>query len=100
MTVDEFLDWQAYWELEPWGELRADLRQAAGLAISKAEWLPADAELPEFTYPYWDTAEETQVDLAERQRMIAEHTQRWAEWEQERRRGNLAAAGETDQAKE
>lgn len=28
MSSAEFAEWQAYYELEPWGEERADLRQA------------------------------------------------------------------------
>jgi hypothetical protein len=87
LTVDEFRLWQAYFEVEPWGELRADLRQAAGIAYNKAECLPDDAELPNLQFPYWENEQEETIDFAARQQAIEDHTRRWAEWERDRRNG-------------
>lgn len=52
LSWDEFLDWQAAHELDPWGELRADLRAAVPLAMVAAV-LTADARPPDLTWPYF-----------------------------------------------
>lgn len=43
----EFTEWQAYWQLEPWGDSRGDLR--AGMVASTMANLWRGADTPPFT---------------------------------------------------
>lgn len=81
---DEWIEWRAWWEVEPWGELRADLRQSVALAYQLAPYLPAGRPLPGLCWPYFDEAAE--VSDEERQAAAAAERQRWADWEAERQR--------------
>lgn len=83
MDWDEFRDWQAYYDLEPWGEERADFRQAVAVAYANIGWLPDDAKLPDLLWPYFPEAE--QIDFDAVRQAVEEHTDHWADWERERR---------------
>jgi len=83
LTWDEFTDWLAYYQVEPWGDERADLRQAVAIAYQNIAWLPDDAELPEIVWPYFPDAEE--IDFQAVREAIEEHATKWADWERERR---------------
>ncbi len=52
LTWREWIEWQDFYELEPWGELRADLRQVA-LAVTLLGAFAGSCNLPEPTYPYF-----------------------------------------------
>lgn len=84
---DEWLTWCAWYELEPWGESRADLRQSVGIAYHLAPYLAAGAELPAVTWPYFEEAE--QLDVAAMQAAAEAERQRWEEWERTRPRGRV-----------
>lgn len=81
---DEWIEWLAWWELEPWGEPRADLRQSVGIAYQLAPYLPAGRELPRLIWPYYDEAEE--IDDATMQAAAEAERRRWADWEVSRKR--------------
>lgn len=81
---DEWLIWEAWYDLEPWGEWRADLRQSVAIAYQLAPYLPAGRELPAVVWPYYETEEE--LDLAKLQEQLEADQQRWAEWDATRPR--------------
>ena len=83
---DEWIRWLAWWELEPWGEARADLRQAVALSYTLAPYLRRDTELPALTWPYWDQDGE-ELDVEALRALAAAEAKRWAEWDATRRRG-------------
>ena len=57
MTSGELVDWWLAYHSEPWGDARADLRTAAGLAIFAGVrgWQP--------TWPYTETDADIIADL-------------------------------------
>lgn len=87
LDLDQWRDWIAYYDIEPWGETRADQRQMALLG-----WLfspfgnspPPQAEYPYFEHEAFD-AEAASQQLAEHQQRIRDEL---AEWENERARRN------------
>lgn len=83
----EWIDWLAYWEIEPWGEARADERAAAGICYQLAPYLPKEMDLPQLAYPYFESSVPTREEIEEMQRAVREHTERWAEWERGRKKG-------------
>jgi hypothetical protein len=90
LTLDEWFAWQAYEQLEPWGETRADLRQAAAAAYQLAPYLPADFALPKLTYPYFAAAEE--IDVATITATVREHDRMWTDWDRQRRSGRVSGS--------
>tara|TARA_R100000808_G_scaffold22981_1_gene50464 strand:+ start:652 stop:906 length:255 start_codon:yes stop_codon:yes gene_type:complete len=65
MTWPQFVTWRALWELSPWGEDRADLRQAVAISYHLQTLAELDEPPPDITYPYFGESEpETQIDLA------------------------------------
>ena len=54
LTYRQWLGWMSYHNLEPWGELRADLRSLVLAQYINARHMPAGSELPNTTYPYWE----------------------------------------------
>lgn len=83
LTLDELFAWRAYEELDPWGETRADFRQAAATAYHLSPYLPVGFELPKLTYPYFAAAEDVDVAAIEAAAKAAE--QHWQEWDRQRR---------------
>jgi hypothetical protein len=90
VSWDEWIAWRAWYELQPWGEDRNDLRQAVGIAYQLAPYLPKERELPQLLYPY---TKEDAVDAAELKRATEEAAQQWQEWERTRRRGKRDSDG-------
>lgn len=78
LTYRKYLDWQAYFAQEPWGELRADMRSMVLAAHILSPHMPSGTELPNPTYPYFeDTSPEAVADKAqELKRWIAENRER------------------------
>lgn len=72
----EFSEWQAYWQLEPWGEGRDDLR--AGIIASTMANLWRGADTPPFTptdfMPQFDRVAEEALDadvlIAQQQQLL------------------------------
>ena len=81
---DEWVAWRAWWEIEPWGEPRADLRAAAGVTYQLAPYLPRGAELPRLLWPYWDEADGEPTPEEMKAAVEAERA-RWEAWEAERK---------------
>ena len=54
ITYSQWLGWLAYYNAEPWGELRADLRGLVQAQFVNAHRMPPGFELPSPTYPYWE----------------------------------------------
>ena len=82
----EWVEWRAWWELEPWGETRADLRQSVAIAYQLAPHMPAGRELPGLTWPYYDEADEVSDEAL--QAAAEAERRRWAEWEAGRKRNS------------
>lgn len=53
LSWKEWTEWQEFWDLEPWGDQRHDLRQVALLVSIFAAWSGAHHGLPDATYPYF-----------------------------------------------
>jgi hypothetical protein len=86
---EELLWWQAYYDLEPWGDERADARLAVGVAYQLAPYLPEGTELPSLAWPYYGDAEEAEpIDPEVIREAVAAHQRHWAEWERDRRSNN------------
>lgn len=52
LTWEQFSDWRNYWCQEPWGDIRADAREAANTI-----WLAGvghDQDSPSLVYPYFE----------------------------------------------
>lgn len=55
MTAGELADWIAYYDREPWGETRADLRLSVIAQYTLAPHMRhRSAELPKTIYPYYE----------------------------------------------
>ena len=64
LDLQEYLDWQEYWNAEPWGDLRADQRLAVQLHYTLSPWMPADSdEPPSLAYPYFEDPEEAAAEI-------------------------------------
>jgi hypothetical protein len=77
LDVAELVDWLAYWEVEPWGDRRADERIGVELYYQLSPWMDQDAgDSPSLSYPYFEdpaaAAAEIAVARAEYQRLEAE----------------------------
>lgn len=81
---DEWLLWRAWYQIEPWGENRADLRQSVGLAYTLAPYLPRGSELPALTWPYYSDSDELPAEQL--QAAADAERVRWDAWEASRRR--------------
>jgi len=63
LTADQFDDWLAVWEADPWSQQRQDLRSAAMVAnllgphINDSAWEP-----PSLLFPYFDTDDTSDLD--------------------------------------
>ena len=88
LDLQEYLDWEAYYEAEPWGDRRADDRQAVLIAYLLSPWLPKGTKHPRLEYPYFDELEP--IDSKAAQQAADEWAERWKAWEAERhgRQGN------------
>ena len=86
ITWEEFLEWEALYDAEPWGETRADARQAVAIHYLLAPYLPKDdsrhQEWPEVFWPYWKPKEMPDPEAV--QAAIDEHVAKWRELEAER----------------
>jgi hypothetical protein len=80
---EEWCEWRAWYEIEPWGEYRADLRQAAAVSYQLSPYLPSNTELPGLVWPYWD--ESDHVDVEAIKAAAAEERAKWDEWERSRK---------------
>jgi len=69
--------------LEPWGEERADWRNAVSCTYANLEFLPESATLPQLTWPYFAGPLED-FDFDAHRQVLEEHQRKWAEWERER----------------
>lgn len=73
----EFAQWIAYWEIEPWGDVRGDV-QAATLAalIANANRDPSRRPQPfrpsDFVIDYWQAASQPPESLADKFRRITQ----------------------------
>lgn len=56
----QFQEWEAYYDAEPWGEQRADLRGAATIAIWAGMMAGSNKKPPSPFFPYWE--EQQQLD--------------------------------------
>lgn len=54
LTYEEFRDWCEYYELNPWGETRADLRQRVLIDAIGSQW----AKDPEPLWPFYPYRQE------------------------------------------
>jgi len=87
ISWEEFLLWEAEYNREPWGEFRADARQAVGIRYTLAPWLEDKGgvdQWPAVFWPYFDEQLKHADDLVA---YAAEHDRKWAQWEQERING-------------
>jgi hypothetical protein len=55
LTWEHVKDWRAYWNAEPWGDIRADDREAANTMWRIGAGQTSD--LPQLTYPYFQNAD-------------------------------------------
>jgi hypothetical protein len=84
LTWDEWIDWQAWYQLQPWGEERADLRASVGIAYALAPYMPPGAELPALQWPYYEG--EAEIDIESLAAAAEAERLRWEEWEATRPR--------------
>jgi len=71
MTWDEFLDWRAVYERDPWGECRDDLRSCVPMAMLAA--VLTDSTPPDLTYPYFEDQAETAEDINAGLQVLEQH---------------------------
>lgn len=64
ISHDEFTDWQAFYRLHPFGEKRADIRNA-GLICAVLNFFGADSEIKDFIIDYTKEPE-TEKELWEK----------------------------------
>ena len=65
IDAEEWRGWLDYWNVEPWGELRADQRAAAQALWNTAPYAGEGASLPDLTFPYFkDEGEEVAKRIA------------------------------------
>ena len=62
LTWRKFEDWLAWWEINPWGQVRADMRAAVPWGIIGALFDPT-AQPPNALFPYWDAQDQVQIDV-------------------------------------
>ena len=55
LTWDQFTDWLARFDDQPWGEERADARGVAHTMIGLAPYSDTSAKLPQGDWPYWES---------------------------------------------
>lgn len=72
MTAEQFDDWIQFAGKFPFGEDRADMRQAAGVMWQLAPYSQGD-ELPSLTYPYFAPEE----DLDDRIKRLDAEAKKW-----------------------
>jgi hypothetical protein len=76
LSPAEFLEWFARYEMQPWGEHRADLRQIVLLSYLLAPFQGEhSAELPELVWPY-GLEGGPELDLDATGDALAEHFER------------------------
>jgi hypothetical protein len=64
-TYRDYLDWTEYYEAEPWGELREDMRNAVLAIWATAPYRSDDTDMPQLIWPYWiDQSPEAQAEKA------------------------------------
>lgn len=59
LTRDELLDWLAFWEVNPWGSVRSDMRAAVQSLWNRG----AGLETLQVAYPYTDQPVENEEDI-------------------------------------
>lgn len=72
MTAEQFFDWIEYDNQCPFGDERADMRQAAGLAWNLAT-KTSEVESPSLMYPYW----EPESSFEDRCKQVTEAASKW-----------------------
>jgi hypothetical protein len=76
LSPEEFLQWFARYEMQPWGERRADLRQLVLLSYLLAPFQgDAAPDMPELVWPY-GLADGPEVDMEATGAALAEHFER------------------------
>lgn len=55
LTYEQFAQWQDYYQRNPWGEGRADQRQAVLLQYLFAPFMRGGKELPSLQFPYFES---------------------------------------------
>jgi hypothetical protein len=73
MPASLFVWWLRFYELEPWGDQRADQRAAAQAMWNTAPYAASDTELPSLQFPYF----ENETDLTDRIAEIEKAKQQW-----------------------
>ena len=76
LTAEEWLDWLAYYSLQPWGETRADQRQEALLGTLAAPLMGAGYQMPALRYPY-ETDGEPEIDSAATTLAVSDYQERF-----------------------
>lgn len=71
LTLAQYQEWVAFYELEPFGDLRADQRQAAGVLWGISPYLKEHTDLPDLHYPYFDEIESEDDFVARAKRLSA-----------------------------
>jgi hypothetical protein len=84
LTWEDFSDWQQYYAEEPWGEQRADFRNAVAIAYGSVGFLPDSTKLPDITWPYFEDGL-ADFDVEAHQESLDEYQAVWARWDEERR---------------
>lgn len=71
------MDWFAKWELGPWGEKRADLRNAALVCWLMRPHLEDPPEPPAIDFPYFEGTEAEAIDVTAGLANLEEHKRRY-----------------------
>lgn len=80
LDVAELADWLAYWDVEPWGETRADERMGVGLYYQLSPYMTDDAgDPPELTYPYFPDPVQAAAEIAAAREAYRQQEAEWAE---------------------
>jgi hypothetical protein len=69
-----FIEWRARYELQPWGEERADLRQMVLIHYLLSPYSSGDQTPPEPLYPYFANSD---LDLKAAATFIADHLRKY-----------------------
>jgi hypothetical protein len=75
LSWPQVLDWLAFYELDPWGQRREDLRAGMLAALLLAPWSET-IEPPNLTWPYFDD-DGPGIDPEAGFRMLEDHKRRF-----------------------
>lgn len=77
LSLEDLVDWQARYELQPWGEVRADLRNVVLMSYVLAPFQSATApDPPNVVWPYHDAEDAAALDLDATADALTDHLQR------------------------